>query len=69
MAHFDGILGLGYPSLADVLGIPVFDNMMAQKTVENPVFSFYLSKYEEGAEPSSVVPGSWWYQRLLVLGM
>lgn len=46
MAHFDGILGMAYPSLAEILGNPVFDNMMAQKKVEKPIFSFYLSRYE-----------------------
>lgn len=46
MAKFDGVLGMGYPSLAEILGNPVFDNMLAQKTVEKPVFSFYLSRYE-----------------------
>ncbi|CAF90003.1 unnamed protein product, partial [Tetraodon nigroviridis] len=44
MAHFDGILGMAYPSLAEVLGNPVFDSMMAQKVLEKPVFSFYLSR-------------------------
>lgn len=45
MARFDGVLGMGYPSLAEILGNPVFDNMMAQNTVDEPVFSFYLSRY------------------------
>lgn len=44
MAKFDGVLGMGYPSLAEILGNPVFDTMLAQKTVEEPVFSFYLSR-------------------------
>ncbi|KAM8884002.1 nothepsin [Synchiropus picturatus] len=44
MARFDGVLGLGYPALAEILGNPVFDNMIAQKAVEKPVFSFYLSR-------------------------
>uniref|UniRef100_A0A3B4UNF2 Nothepsin n=1 Tax=Seriola dumerili TaxID=41447 RepID=A0A3B4UNF2_SERDU len=43
MARFDGVLGMGYPSLAEILGNPVFDNMLAQKIVDEPVFSFYLS--------------------------
>ncbi|TWW64421.1 T-complex protein 1 subunit beta [Takifugu flavidus] len=48
MAHFDGILGMGYPSLAQILGNPVFDNMMAQQMVEEPIFSFYLSNKLQG---------------------
>uniref|UniRef100_A0A8C5GPF3 Cathepsin E-like n=1 Tax=Gouania willdenowi TaxID=441366 RepID=A0A8C5GPF3_GOUWI len=44
LAKFDGVLGLGFPSLAEILGNPVFDNMMAQKIVDKPVFSFYLSR-------------------------
>lgn len=44
MTKFDGVLGLGYPSLAEELGAPVFDNMMKQKKVEKPMFTFYLSK-------------------------
>ncbi|KAJ0012688.1 hypothetical protein NQD34_017022 [Periophthalmus magnuspinnatus] len=41
-AKFDGVLGLGYPALAEVLGKPVFDNIIAQKKVDQAVFSFYF---------------------------
>uniref|UniRef100_A0A8C9Z5R7 Nothepsin n=1 Tax=Sander lucioperca TaxID=283035 RepID=A0A8C9Z5R7_SANLU len=51
MAKFDGVLGMGYPSLAEILGNPVFDNMMVQKTVEEPVFSFYLSRRTSNSNP------------------
>ncbi|XP_029283853.1 cathepsin E-like [Cottoperca gobio] len=51
MARFDGILGLGYPSLAEILGNTVFDNMMAQKTVDEPVFSFYLTRKTSVSNP------------------
>ncbi|XP_044041331.1 nothepsin [Siniperca chuatsi] len=51
MARFDGVLGMGYPSLAEILGNPVFDNMMAQKTVQEPVFSFYLSRRTSNRNP------------------
>jgi cathepsin D len=43
-AKFDGILGMGWPALA-VLGItPPFNNMVDQGVVEEPVFSFWLSR-------------------------
>lgn len=50
-ARFDGVLGMGYPSLAEILGNPVFDNMMGQKVLEEPVFSFYLSRRSSGSGP------------------
>ncbi|TRY84038.1 hypothetical protein DNTS_021069, partial [Danionella cerebrum] len=42
LAQFDGVLGLGFPELAEELGSPVFDSMMKQKKLDEPVFSFYL---------------------------
>ncbi|XP_063307593.1 cathepsin E [Pelobates fuscus] len=43
-AAFDGILGLAYPSLAVGGCTPVFDNMMDQNLVEEPLFSVYMSR-------------------------
>ncbi|XP_033991659.1 nothepsin [Trematomus bernacchii] len=51
MARFDGVLGMGYPALAEILGNPVFDNMLAQKLLDQPVFSFYLSRKTASGTP------------------
>lgn len=58
MAKFDGVLGLGYQSLAEILGNPVFDNMIAQQLLDEPVFSFYLARccsYQRSRMKSVVV--------------
>ena len=43
-AKFDGILGLGFPSTA-IAGVkPIFNEMIDQKVITEPVFSFYIQK-------------------------
>lgn len=58
-AEFDGILGLGYPSLAAGGVTPVFDNMMAQNLVDLPIFSVYMSSDPEGGSSSELTFGGY----------
>jgi len=55
-AQFDGILGMGFPSIS-VGGVPtVFDILYQQKQIQEASFSFYLSKVA-GSETGRLVLG------------
>ncbi|XP_012412600.2 napsin-A [Trichechus manatus latirostris] len=56
-AHFDGILGLGFPILA-VDGVrPPLDILVEKGLVDKPVFSFYLNRDPEAADGGELVLG------------
>lgn len=56
VGKFDGILGLGFGSISvDNITTP-FDNMVQQKLIDEPVFSFYLST-ASGQDGELVVGG------------
>ena len=43
----DGILGLGFASIAKSRANTVLDNLYAQKQIAQKVFSFYLNRFEK----------------------
>ena len=50
MEPYDGILGLGYTSLAESHAKTVFENMVDQGLVSEPVFAFFLAHTPSGGE-------------------
>ncbi|XP_036603354.1 napsin-A [Trichosurus vulpecula] len=57
LAHFDGILGLGFPALA-VAGVqPPLDTLMELGLLDRAIFSFYLNRDPEGVPGGEVILG------------
>lgn len=54
-ARFDGILGMGYGTIAVDGVTPVFQSMVAQKLVPAPIFSFWLNRDASGTSASEIV--------------
>ncbi|XP_072035971.1 lysosomal aspartic protease-like [Amphiura filiformis] len=56
-AKFDGILGMGYATIAQDQVTPVFDNMVKQDLVDKPVFSFYLDRNANDSSGGELILG------------
>jgi cathepsin D len=57
LAQFDGILGLGFASISVDGVVPPWYNLIAQKLVKEPVFSFWLSKNPRGQNGGQLILG------------
>ncbi|KAJ3002352.1 hypothetical protein HKX48_002373, partial [Thoreauomyces humboldtii] len=49
-SDFDGILGMGFTTIASDKSTTFFENAVAQKAVSSSVFSFYLANTDTGSE-------------------
>jgi cathepsin D len=54
---FDGILGMGYPTIAADGVRPVFNTMIQQGAVDKPVFSFYLDRNTNDSKGGELILG------------
>lgn len=57
-SKFDGVLGLGYPYIAMMPGLPLFDNMMEQGVVAQPLFSVYIKRDASSSDGGEILFGA-----------
>jgi len=56
-AKFDGLLGMGFPTISVDGVIPPFYNMITQKLVDEPVFAFWLNRNATGSSGGELLLG------------
>jgi len=56
-ARFDGILGMGWPTISVDGAVPPFTNMVDQKLVDQPMFSFWLNRNPDAPNGGELVLG------------
>ncbi|KAJ7332987.1 hypothetical protein JRQ81_015167 [Phrynocephalus forsythii] len=56
-AKFDGILGMAYSSLAVGRATPVFEKMMQENLLSQPLFSLYLSRQPSSQHGGEIIFG------------
>jgi len=57
LAKFDGILGMGYPDISVNNITPVFNNLIAQQKVAEPVFAFWINRNPDDSKGGELTLG------------
>ncbi|KAG8077459.1 hypothetical protein GUJ93_ZPchr0007g3156 [Zizania palustris] len=57
VAKFDGILGLGFKEISVGNTVPVWYNMVSQRLVGDPVFSFWFNRHADDGQGGEIVFG------------